>query len=366
MARNSDRLSVAGLRFDFNRNGGNITNLEISALSGQTVRPLHKAFWADNPDQLPSQVSLVERQLEGDFFCAPFGGNPDLPIHGWTANGLWKPVELDTQCDSGSISKRYELDQLVQGARVTKTFSLIEGHPFLYQNHRFTGGHGHIPIAHHAMIRVPGGARLSFSEKRFGVTPQDPLETDPSRGRSLLSYPQRFDRITQVAAGQDQSFDISQYPFAREHEDIAVLVEDSASRLAWSAALAPRDGFLFFAIKDPGVLPQTLLWMSNGGRHYAPWDSKHDCVLGIEEAATSCHRTGGFTSTPDEGPDGIACGLNLSERGSSDIRYGFGAIPAPPGWSQVSDIRMSADRIMIEDVSGATESLPFHGPHFGL
>ncbi|MGI9367144.1 MAG: hypothetical protein ACR2O8_18335 [Rhizobiaceae bacterium] len=366
MTRISDRLSVAGLRFDFNRNGGNISNLEISTSSERVLHPLHKAFWVDGPDQLPSQVSLVERQLEGDFFCAPFGANPDSPIHGWTANGLWNPVELRTSGNSNSTSRSYELDQLVQGAKVTKTLTLKEGHPFLYQNHQFTGGDGHIPIAHHAMIRVPGGARLSFSQKSFGVTPQVPLETDPSRGGSLLSYPQRFDSITHVATGRGESVDISHYPFAREHEDIAVLLESSNSRLAWSAALASRDGFLFFAIKDPDILPQTLLWMSNGGRHYSPWDSKHDCVLGIEEAATSCHRSGGFASAPDKGSDGLACGLNLLQQGSTDIRYGFGAIPAPQGWSQISDIRMSADNIVIEDVSGATETLPFHGAHFGL
>lgn len=362
----SDTLSVKGLRFDFNRHGGNITNLELSPSPGQILRPMHRAFWVGHSDQLPANVSLVERQLEGDFFCAPFGGNPGLPIHGWTANGLWSPLDSNLEISDDHCSRSYELDQPVQGAKVTKTLTLIEGHPFLYQNHRFAGGNGHIPIAHHAMIRVPGGAKLSFSEKGYGVTPKEPLETDPKQGRSLLTYPQRFDSLTQIAADQDISVDASRYPFAEKHEDIAVLVESSNSGLAWSAALARQDGFLFFALKHAGVLPQTMLWMSNGGRYYLPWDSKHDCVIGIEEAATSCHRTGRFTSEEGEGPDGIVCGLNLSEQGSADITYGFGAIPVPDGWSEVADVCASQNQLVIRDVGGAAVTLPFYGAHFGL
>ena len=57
-------------------------------------------------------------------------------------------------------------------------------------------------------------------------------------------------------------------------------------RIGWSAAVAAADGFVFFAVKDAQMLCQTSLWMSNGGRFFAPWSSRHRAVLGIEEGTT--------------------------------------------------------------------------------
>ena len=62
----------------------------------------------------------------------------------------------------------------------------------------------------------------------------------------------------------------------------------SAGRRRWRAA----DGFVFFAVKDAQILGQTALWMSNGGRYYAPWSSRHLAVLGIEEATAGISATG--------------------------------------------------------------------------
>ena len=60
----------------------------------------------------------------------------------------------------------------------------------------------------------------------------------------------------------------------------------SAGRRRWPRA----DGFVFFAVKDAPMLSQTSLWMSNGGRYYAPWSSRHRAVLGIEESTHPLRR----------------------------------------------------------------------------
>ena len=316
-------------------------------------------------EPLPDTVDLVERQLSGDFFCAPFVGGPDGPIHGWTANGSWQPDGLDEHPD-GTRHHHYRLAETVNGATVGKTFTLHPGHPILYQRHRFEGGSGHLPIGHHVMIRVPGGARLSFSARRFGVTPDAAPETDPARGRSILKYPQRFCGLDSVTDAAGNQRDLRTYPFDTGHEDIVALAGDPRTGIGWSAALAQRDGFLFFAVKDAQRLPETLLWMSNGGRHYPPWNGRHSHVLGIEEVSTGCHHTGGFSSTGTVSPDGLASGLVLDPEGAVDIAYCFGAVAAPPHWSEVADIRVTADRLTLVDAGGDTVTLPFDGSHFGL
>ncbi len=365
MSQQTDHITSDNVAFDFNRSGGNLDSVVFTSKHGTDIRPLHRAPWVDETELLPDEVSMVERQLAGDFFCAPFGAGPGLPIHGWTANGTWLP-EGSTGENDDATSHSYRLQETVNGAAVTKTLTVRPGHPFLYQRHRFAGGTGHLPIGHHAMIRVPGGAQLSFSGKRFGVTPKEEPEPDPARGRSVLKYPQKFARLDRVKDAAGENLDISRYPFCSDHEDLVVLAGDPAIQIGWSAAVAREDGFLFFAVKDAARLPETILWMSNGGRQYAPWLGRHRFVLGIEEVATSCHADGEFSSTGARSLDGLATGLTLSETSSVDVLYGFGAIAVPASWSAVADIRVGKTSLTLVDVSGADLTLPFDGSHFGL
>lgn len=359
-----DRLCVDGITVDFNPSGGVIADLAVER-GFKVLRPLHRAPWVGDGETLPENLALVEKQLAGDFFCAPFGARPGGPIHGWTANGHWQRIAADDTA-KGQSTARYRLEQSVQGATVEKTLSLRAGHPFLYQRHDFTGGSGHMPIAHHAMVHVPGGARLSFSRKAFGVTPQEPLETDPARGRSILAYPRRFETLEALELAEGGVVNARRYPFAERHEDMVVLAGHPGDMIGWSAALAPQDGFLFFAIKDARRLPETMLWMSNGGRDYPPWSGRHTGVLGIEEAATACHETGRFDSTGAASRHRLATGLTLAPGRATSIAYGFGAIPAPPGWTEVADIRATTDALTLSDVAGGKVTLPFNGGHFGI
>jgi len=348
-----DIISSAGISIGFDR--GIIHDLAIE-VGGKTLRPLHRAPWVVSGEALPDSIAPVERRLAGDFFCAPFAQSaPGVPIHGWPANGTWQRAE--TMEDAGGTSVVYELRESVSGAKLTKKIALRHGHPVVYQTHVFEGGQGSLPVAHHAMLHVPGGARLSFSPKQDGRTPPEALESDPARGRSALAYPQRFADLSKVRAVDGGHADLRSYPFDTDHEDLVVLTERPEARIGWSAAVAPTQGFIFFALKDTRALPQTVLWMSNGGRCYAPWNSRHIAVLGIEEAATALHLA------PEEMRPGKANGvpfaLHLEPARTTAVRYAFGAVPVPPGWSEIADIRLGEDVVVLADRSGSERSLPF-------
>lgn len=363
----NEATSSAPVSFDFDRYGGMISNFTVTSPTGTLIKPLHTAPWAVEPVEAFDDVSLVEQKLSGDFFCAPFGGGGDEPIHGHTANGYWDPVsEAQDGATDDAIIAAYQLREKVQGAIVTKQFELHPGDPLLYQRHQFHGGEGHLPIGHHAMICVPGGASLSFSEKQFAATPMQAPEPDASRGRSLLKYPQKADASGRLEMQSGERVDFHHYPFAENHEDLVIMAGLPSAQLGWTAALAQQDGFLFFAIKDASVLPETLLWMSNGGRNYAPWLSRHKHVLGIEEVATSCHNTGTFSSAVERSPYGLPQGLTLSPDTTASINYAFGAMTPPDGWTRISNIEINADHLVLVDVSGDTRSVTFHGAHFGL
>jgi hypothetical protein len=346
-----DTISTDGISLTFRRESGIIDDLVINGESAKELRPLHRAPWLSSGESLPDNVAPVESRLAGDFFCAPFGRtSPDIPIHGWAANGTWHKASTE-RAATGAVTATYKLQESVDGAELTKHLTLHPNHPVVYQRHVFKGGTGTIPVAHHAMIRVPGGARLSFSSKAAHFTPGSALETDPKRGRSVLLYPQHFTSLAKVKRADGALSDASLYPFDTGHEDLIIMTEAPGAKLGWSAALAQKEGFLFFAIKDAGLLPHTVLWMSNGGRSYTPWNSRHRAVIGIEEASLD-HR---LIENPQDGPAGLALGKDRT----STVRYALGAIPAPKNWKAVKDIQLGKDKLTLIDTSGDERVVPF-------
>ncbi len=356
-----DTLSLKGISLSFDPLGGIIDDLAIETSGGKILRPLHRAPWVGSAEQLPQHLDLVERQLAGDFFCAPFGRSAtETPIHGWSANGEWQ-LQQRLESPGVGLTARYDLLQPIHGALLTKEIRLVPDHPIVYQRHIFQGGEGHFPVAHHAMIHVPGGAAISFSPKEFIRTTNKPLEPDPARGRSILQYPQRSDSLDRLMLADGGAVSAARYPFAEAHEDFVAMVEASGRSIGWSAALAQSDGFLFFAVKDSAALPETLLWMSNGGRDYPPWSGRHLAVLGIEEAATSLHVCGELRGGTSESR---VTGVTLGTDRRTEIRYAFGAVEAPAGWTRISGVSLARGVLRLEDVSGQSRSVPFDDAHF--
>lgn len=358
------RLSAEGISVAVTAACGMLEGLVVER-GGRRIAPLHRAPWVGRSGEAPADAAAHLAVLEGDFFCAPFGLTDEegVPAHGWPANGAWRDASRET-APNGAVTARFELAETVRGARVMKEITLRPGHPVVYQRHVLTGGHGAIPLAHHAMIHVPGGARLSFSPKDFGGTPETPPESDPARGRSILAYPQRFDDLEAVALADGATRDLRRYPCEEGHEDFLTLFDPPAAQFGWSAAVAAADGFIFFAVKDAQALTQTSLWMSNGGRHYAPWSSRHLAVLGIEESTTHFGDGRLAAEAPNDlSRAGYRTAVPLS--GEVVVRYALGAIPAPDGWSEIASITLGDGTLTLADSGGATEAAPFDTDFFG-
>jgi hypothetical protein len=365
-------ISADSARVEINPAGGHFDEV-VFTVGGQELRPMHRAHWRTGenhggvPETLNENVPQTLRSLAGDFFCAPFAKD-DLtggPEHGPVANGIWH----EWRRSSTNYAKTLELllDRTVLGAEVTKTITLRTGHPIIYQSHAFKNGSGSIPVAHHPMLRVDGGVRLSFSPKRFGATPSAAIETDPSRGRSLLAYPQVFTDLGEVRQADGGTVDLRSLPGPEGYEDFLLLVEAPRRTVGWSAILAPTQKYLFFILRDPRVLPVTMLWLSNGGRDYQPFNGRHRNVLGIEEGITFFN-SGYKASIADNAltEQGIPTALSLDPFGTTEVKLAFGAIPAPSGWSEVAEIEVWSDTLVLRDVSGAETRCPFDAQLAGL
>jgi hypothetical protein len=348
-----------GIRVELDLGLGQLVRVETT-WDGRVVAPFHRAPWADVPGPIPGTLDAPHlARLSGDFFCAPFA-TADVeaaPPHGWPANSPWRP--LDVEHFEGGTRARFVLGKSVLGARVTKELTVRDGHPFLYQRHVFAHGRGGIPVANHAMVSLPGGGRLSFSAKRWAESPAAPLETDPARGRSMLAYPSRTPDLASFPTAVGETVDLTRYPLGEAHEDFVVLVEADESPLGWTAVRRP-EGDLALMLKNPAELPVTMLWFSNGGRYYAPWNGRHQRVLGVEDGCTFLAE--GHSASINSNSwsmAGIPTAIQLEPDGTVDVRHVIGAVPVDRTFGPVRDVRTETGALVVEDASGAVLRFPF-------
>src|SRR5690606_20883803 len=161
----------------------------------------------------------------------------------------------------------------VRPGRVTKEVELVDGHAALYQRHTIAVMTGPMSFGHHAMLRFPdreGSGLVATSPFVWGQTSPVPVEDPAQRGYSLLVPGARFASLDAVPTVTGETADLSRYPARRGFEDLVLLASDPALPLAWTAVTLPEEGYVWFTLKDPRVLRQTVLWISNGGRHYPP------------------------------------------------------------------------------------------------
>ncbi|MEQ1943150.1 hypothetical protein ABMA32_12105 [Mesorhizobium sp. VNQ89] len=349
-------LEAEGIRVRIDLLYGMIPELVVNR-DGRTISMLHKAPWLN--EKMPADAAPHLGGLAGDFFCAPFGdaSADNAPGHGWPANTTW--THLGTERKGGETLARFRLDRKAMGADLVKELRLVDGHPFLYQRHIFTGGQAdRMAVANHAMVSLPNGGRLSFSPKRWWETPAVPLETDPARGRSLLASPAKANDPTHFPLAAGGEVDLTQYPFASRHEDFVIGVEADGSPLGWTTVAREKEGDLFVSLRNPARLSMTQLWFSNGGRDYAPWNGRHTGCLGVEEGLNRKMLGVSMNQTPNPlDVAGVPTGLSLTPDGMVDVRHVIGSVPWSGG-GVIASVKAVDGGIEAKDADGKSQMVP--------
>ncbi|KQZ82926.1 hypothetical protein ASD64_08300 [Mesorhizobium sp. Root157] len=347
-------LEAKGIHVSIDLAVGHLADLVIER-EGRKLKPLHRAPWADGPpDLLPVHLPEGVRRLSGDFLCAPFSRSDveDAPLHGWPANSAWNLV--DSAATDDGWRAVFRLRRKVMGATVEKTLVLRDHHPFLYQEHIFAGGAGAISVAHHTMTSMSQGGRLAFSPKRLAVTPEEAPEADPARGRSLLVYPARSANLQHFPTIDGTAFDLTEYGANGRHEDFVTLVEADGNSLGWAAVARKAEADLVLTLKNSAELPVTMLWISNGGRNYAPWNGRGG-VIGIEDARAAIGHAASLSDNWLK-REGVATAFDLG--GQVTFRQVIGALPLETfGVPQRIDAAKGCLRMSTEQ--GAVREVPF-------
>lgn len=334
-------IAARGISFRFDPDCGFLRALVVSD-QGQRIAPMHRVPWAR--EVLAPEIPSHLRDMEGDFFCAPFAAcDAGSPMHGWPANGHW-------QVQGGPVL-RATLGHPVRGALVVKELSVTDDHPFVYQRHVFVGGSGTVSVANHAMVSLPDGGLIRWSPKRWFESAPAMPEPDPARGRSALAYPARSADPRAFPRTGGGTADLTRYPWTPGHEDFVVGVEAPGHVLGWTAVTRPAQGDLYLSLRHAQRLPMTMMWHSDAGRDYAPWNGRHRGCLGVEEGLAP-HMLGVGA------PADMAAGLALSPDGTAEVRHAIGAIAWPSG-EPVAAVTSAPGSLTVTGEGGATRTLPF-------
>ncbi|MDO5691853.1 MAG: hypothetical protein Q4G70_05130 [Pseudomonadota bacterium] len=266
--------------------GGMVTTSFL--VDGQVVQPLYEAPWLG---EWSGDTLLAH--LQGDFVCVPFG----MPGHGYAANNLWALVER--RPDAVVLEVAYPGEHAVE--RVTRTVRCVDGAvefvDAIDMRHEAA-----LPLGLHPIFRLPataegeplvGAAFLELPEAEAVLTP--PEKPEPA---SRLLPGKRFTDVWE-APSVDGTANLTRLPWEGRSEDLVMLANVAEGRVG-----VVTDGHVAVLEWDTAHLKHCLLWISNRGRDYEPWNGRNLC-LGVE-AVTSAFDWGveasaGRNEVADEG-----------------------------------------------------------------
>jgi hypothetical protein len=332
------------------------------------LQPCSVAPWVEEP--VDRSLPPIIRALRGDFFCLPFGGNATSfrgekhPVHGETANAQWRFESLERQTERTCL--HLSLRTTIRPGRVDKRIWLVEGENVVYSQHVVSDMSGPMNLGHHAMIKfpdAPGSGRVSTSRFVFGQVFPQAFEFPEKGGYSWLKLGAEFTSLEKVPTLDGQTADLTRYPARRGFEDLLMLVSDAEEPFGWTAVTFPEQGYAWFALKDPRILRETVFWISNGGRHYPPWSSRHVNVMGLEEVCSYFHLGLAESARPNHiSAKGYPTCVRLNPRKPLVVPYIMGVVQIPRGFDRVASIRATDNHraITLEAASGKCAKAAVH------
>jgi hypothetical protein len=232
----------------------------------------------------------------------------------------------------------------------------VDGHTAVYQRHVIAGARGPMSVGHHAMLKfpdAPGSGIVSTSRfVRAQVLPNF-FERPENRGYQSLKPGAPFRSLERVPLLAGGTTDLTRYPARLGYDDLVMLTADAKLPFAWNAVTFPRERHVYFALRDPRVLRHTILWISNGGRHYAPWNGRHTSVMGIEDVTGYFHH--GLAESAKSNPlsrRGIPTTLMLDPKKPTAVNYVIAVAAIPAGFDRVAEIRAVKGGVELIATSG--------------
>lgn len=346
--------------------GGHMAPVTFYCDTGKPIQPYYISPWQGEGLRIDDPVLVP---LRGDFFCMPFGANKQykgrkVELHGDPATRRWTFAGTTSARGRTSLALEMKCGLPIPG-KVTKILHLVDGQNVVYSTNVLEGFSGSFPLGHHATLAMPERAEsvhVVTSPFRFGMTYPVP-PGNPAEGGYCCYEPAR--KITSLSrvptVYRDPAWvDASRYPTRKGFCDLVACFHEPkaapAGRIvpAWNTARFEDEGFIWFALKDPAVLPTMMIWAENHGRHFSPWNGRNNCV-GLEDVCG--YLALGLEASAKPNPvskAGIPTAHRLSPRHPFAVHYIQGVVKIPAGFGAVKTLRFAPGEVRFVSTKGKT------------
>lgn len=271
--------------------GGMIGPTVFVLPDGRQVSPFHIAPW--HADEVSPDLPGILHRLRGEWPCVPFGadGSHDLP-RGWQADGAsfagadvphghssnvdWQFVDagegaIGMVCHYPDRHPVKSLHRVVRpdpaSAALDVTLIVTVRRPC------------RLPIGLHPTFRLPRTGQAELVPPAFRQGRVFPMMIEAT---SLLAPGATFSALDAVPLAAGGVISLSRLPMPGRNEDLAQLCGVSGDFVL----RYPGEGFQLRLGWNTDHFPSVLLWVSNRGRSYAPWNSRHT-ALGVEPVCSA-------------------------------------------------------------------------------
>lgn len=273
---------------DIHTQGGMLGPVRFRLPNRREFQPMHVTNWEGQ--HFDPKATGGFSGLYGEWPCVPFGSHSaraDLPagwkpketddngfFHGFASHHMWQLHEVRAGYIALNIvypeqspidSLRREIEGDLNGPALSVSLRIR------------VRSEVQIPIALHSTFRVPetGLVRILGGDAEQVISYPWPLEPAVCRLK-----PNTRSQCLSNVEGLHGPVDLSNLPLPFSAEELVQMVDCAAPIHLHYVS----EGALVSLDWDRRVLPDALLWISNGGRSEAPWNGRH-FAIGVEPIA---------------------------------------------------------------------------------
>ena len=356
-------ISTKNVELSLTETGGHMAPVTFCKDTKKPIQPYYISPWQE--EGITAGLPVLE-PLRGDFFCMPFGADNDYKkekhtVHGEVSSKLWKMNSSEEK--DGVVSLSLSMKTKKRPGTAVKNIQLVEGQNVVYVQHVLGGYSGKMCLGHHATLAVPekeGAMRVSSSPFAFGRVGDRPALATAENEYYSLKAGAEFKKLDKVPTiWKDEPWtDLTRFPMREGFVDIAAIYKKAGPKPAWMAAAVPSEGYLWFSLKDPEILPQTVVWISNKGRHGAPWNGRNQC-LGLED--TCAYSADGLKNSAKKNPvseKGFKTVLTLNPKKPLTVNYIEGVVQIPKTFDRVAKVQFEKTGLRFISDSGKEVTAP--------
>jgi len=277
--------------------GGMLGPAEFLLPDNRAVQPFSVAPWIQDPKALLDTIPPILQNMRGEWPCVPFGVpelRTDLPtewlqgldsvesindafVHGFSANHVW--TDLSTSSQEVALAIEYPSGHPVR--KLSRNISVSNNNRLDFDLVIETDGPVDLPIGLHSVFKLPsttGRAKLVVDSFQRAHTFPVAVEAN----RSILEPNRQVADLERVLRLDGRSVDLTRLPLA-DHTEELVLLELSEGTVKLQNYDELYEVVFTWDIKQ---FPSCLLWISNCGREFYPWNKRFQAI-GIEPIAAA-------------------------------------------------------------------------------